>query len=153
MEPIRIEQCTTDRLPQLPDLIGPLVADSRQSGFRMLERLVADWQDQSNRFDQPGEVLLVALNSDHEVVGIGGLNCDPDGRSGILRVRRVYILSDLRRMGIGNQLMTALMTLAKQTDSKWLELRATTDEAFAFYEKHGFERYPTSGTTHRLALR
>jgi hypothetical protein len=37
-----------------------MLAESKTTGFRAIERLVTDWETGVNRFDRPGEALFIA---------------------------------------------------------------------------------------------
>ncbi len=42
-----------------PDEFSELLEQSRTEGFRFVQRLVDDYESNRNRFDQPGEVLML----------------------------------------------------------------------------------------------
>lgn len=69
--------------PEILELEAEAVAE----GFRFLTRLVADWKNGANRFDQPGECLLGAFRDGH-LIAIGGLSYDPYAGPGIEGIRR-----------------------------------------------------------------
>ncbi|VEP16679.1 PanD maturation factor (fragment) [Hyella patelloides LEGE 07179] len=56
--------------------LKPIIEDSRNQGFLFVQRLVDNWIDQKNCFDQKGEVLLIAKDADR-FIGLCGLNIDP----------------------------------------------------------------------------
>ncbi|WP_315956186.1 GNAT family N-acetyltransferase [Paenibacillus violae] len=87
-----------------------LVEESTLEGFRHLKRLVSDYEAGTNRFDKDGEALFIATQNG-DIVGVCGLNQDPIAGNG--RVRRLYVLPDARRFGIGRLLMEAVITEAK----------------------------------------
>ncbi|WP_084158352.1 MULTISPECIES: GNAT family N-acetyltransferase [Exiguobacterium] len=131
----------------LVDLTDLLVA-SRQEGFRMLDRLVNDFRDGRNRFDQPGECLLGVFDDSGNLLGIGGLNQDPYSPGlPVGRLRRFYILPDYRRQGIGRRLANALLLEAKWTFLTVI-LRTYTMQGAQFYESLGFIPYDTSTSSH-----
>ncbi|WP_082665745.1 GNAT family N-acetyltransferase [Exiguobacterium chiriqhucha] len=131
----------------LVDLTDLLVA-SRQEGFRMLDRLVNDFRDGRNRFDQPGECLLGVFDDSGNLLGIGGLNQDPYSPGlPVGRLRRFYILPDYRRQGIGRRLANALLLEAKRTFLTVI-LRTYTMQGAQFYESLGFIPYDTSTSSH-----
>lgn len=144
MTPYSIRQIFDLSLVDLTDL---LVA-SRQEGFRMLDRLVNDFRDGRNRFDQPGECLLGVFDDSGNLLGIGGLNQDPYSPGlPVGRLRRFYILPDYRRQGIGRRLANALLLEAKRTFLTVI-LRTYTMQGAQFYESLGFIPYDTSTSSH-----
>ena len=91
----------------LPAGFDALRAEALAEGFLQVERLAADWEAGTTRFDRDGEALLAArLNG--VLVGIGGLTIEPVG-PGALRMRRFYVRPVFRRIGVGRQLVTALL--------------------------------------------
>ena len=148
MQDIKITQL--HRLP-LDDL-QPLLEESRQQGFEFLDRLVDEYEEGTNRFDQPGEGLYGVYN-DRELIAIGGLNRDPYFRqSDVGRVRHVYVLSAWRRKGIGERLVQHIVEEA-QGHYRLLTLRTMTAEADQFYRAIGFQTEPEiDNATHHLTL-
>jgi GNAT superfamily N-acetyltransferase len=138
---------TTDLdLPALRELR----VESRQEGFKFMERLCEEWASGANRFDAPGEALFLALANDH-VIGICGLNRDPytpDPHTG--RIRRLYVLPAHRRNGVGQALLEAVIAHAR---GHFNQLRVRTDNARAFYTTRGFRPDPSdTQATHVLEL-
>ena len=67
-DPLQLEPV----LNALPVGFDALRAEALAEGFRQVERLAADWEARTTRFDRDGEALLAArLNG--VLVGIGGL--------------------------------------------------------------------------------
>ena len=132
--------------------LNDLARDAEQDGYRMVSRLISDWQHGTNRFDGPGETLYV-VSADGGVVGVGGLNVDPFIETGgVGRVRRLYVSSQLRRRGIGSTLVEQIVQDAK-TSFELLRLRTFDERAAAFYRACGFEDVHGDDTcTHQLAL-
>lgn len=122
------------RAGELPDL-GELLAASLREDLRFVKRLCDDWASGINRFDQPGEGLLVALDGTR-VVGVCGLNRDPFvAGEGIGRVRRFYVLPAYRRQGLGGRMLDELVARALP---HFTVLRVLSLEARDFYRTHGF---------------
>lgn len=114
----------------------------------MLDRLVDDFHDGRNRFDQPGECLLGVFDASGNLLGIGGVNQDPYSPGHpVGRLRRFYILPAYRRQGIGRHLANALLLEAKQTFLT-VVLRTYTTQGAQFYESLGFIPYDTSTSSH-----
>lgn len=133
-----------------PDLRA-LVAVAGAEGFGFMDRLVAAWDDGTNRFDRPGEVYLGATLSG-ALVAAGGLNRDPycaDPRIG--RVRHLYVHPAARRGGAGRALMTEIVARSRESFDL-LRLRTTTERGAAFYESLGFARSGEPDASHVLRL-
>ena len=117
--------------------LAAVVAESEQSGFRFLHRLVTEWETGRNRFAHRGEVLLAA-RLDSCVVGVCGLTVDPHAsEASVGRIRHLYVLARHRRRGIGQRLMTEVITVARPYFAR-LRLRTDSPEAARFYERLGF---------------
>lgn len=127
------------RLDELPLAeMKLLLAESRAEGHRFVDRLVDDFVDGSNCFDQPGEALF-GVYAEGRLVAVGGLNRDPylpDENAG--RVRHVYVLPAFRRRGAGRMLMRAIIDAARSSPFRLLTLRTVNPEADLFYRALGF---------------
>lgn len=148
-----MDEIAVVRLERLPaDRLAELVAESEAEGLRFVRRLVSDWEAGANRFDRPGEALFAAL-AGTRVLGVCGLNVDPYAEGpGVGRVRRLYVLADFRRRGIGGRLAREVIAAAR---GHFGPLRLRTDDAAAarFYEALGFR--PCTGVpecTHVLGM-
>jgi GNAT superfamily N-acetyltransferase len=141
-----------ERVKQLEpnDLVG-LVDCSLEEGFRFVQRLRDEYESGINRFDRSGEALLLARDAS-DVIAVIGLNLDPDGRSGVMRVRRFYVLPEHRSQGLGQKMLLEVIELARLTKAKSLELHTDNPQAARFYERHGFQTLTSSNPTHRLTL-
>jgi GNAT superfamily N-acetyltransferase len=128
------------RLTELPRAaLAPLLAESVQAGWRFVARLADEWATGVNRFDLPGEVLFGGWAGRH-LVGVCGLNVDPyaaDPLDG--RVRRLYVLAQFRRRGIGRRLVQAVLAAAAGRFVR-LRLRTESPAAALFFERLGFHR-------------
>jgi GNAT superfamily N-acetyltransferase len=119
--------------------LGALIAESEAAGLRFVRRLAEEWASGANRFDRPGEALLVARIAG-DVVGVCGLNVDPyvaEPRVG--RVRHLYVLAAHRRQGVGRQLVNKVIETARDRFER-LRLRTVNPEAARLYENLGFRR-------------
>lgn len=136
----------------LPDALGPLLADDARAGTRHVRRLADEWASGANRFDRPGETLLGAWLGG-QLVGVCGLNVDPyAGRDRVGRVRRLYVLSARRRLGVGRRLVTEVVAAARGR-FHLLRLSTTSAPAAGLYEALGFRRSEgTPGCTHVMVL-
>jgi len=133
--------------------LEPLLTESERDGWRFVRRLLDEWSSGENRFTQPGERLWGARSAG-QLIGICGLTGDPyqaDRRVG--RIRRMYVLRDWRRRGIGRQLLEQAIATARSTFSE-LRLRTESPEAALFYEGLGFQiQRDAPHCTHILRLR
>lgn len=128
-----------------------MLAESKMAGFRAIERLVTDWETGINRFDRPGEALFIARKGDL-ILGVCGLNRDPYIDSNqIGRVRRLYVMQDNRRQGIGQTLVHQIIEVAKLSFDR-LHVRTTNPIAVQFYQSLGFMLCHDESATHTLNL-
>lgn len=128
-----------------------MLAESKTTGFRAIERLVTDWETDVNRFNRPGEALFIARQDDR-IFGVCGLNCDPyidSSRTG--RVRRLYVMQNNRRQGIGRTLVHQIIEVAKLSFDR-LHVRTTNPIAAQFYQSLGFMPCHDESATHTLNL-
>ncbi|MCH7320444.1 GNAT family N-acetyltransferase [Solibacillus sp. MA9] len=133
--------------------LNQLVKESKEEGFRFLERLVNDYKKGTNNFNKPGESLYGVFNKEGVLIAIGRLNIDPfSNQQKIGRLRRFYVTRDYRRNGLGRLLLKKIICDAKNY-YKVLVLHTDTEQADKFYTSFGFlkeNRYPKS--THCLNL-
>ncbi|MBP5077718.1 GNAT family N-acetyltransferase [Pseudomonas chlororaphis] len=138
------------QISALPPEILVLEAEAVTEGFRFLTRLVADWENGSNRFDQPGECLLAALR-DGQLIAIGGLSYDPYAGPDIGRLRRVYVARAARGQNVGKALVQQLLAYAAQR-FRVVRLSTDTSEGAAFYLRCGFQPIQDDFATHVKSL-
>lgn len=116
--------------------LNEILAESTEEGFRHISRLVEEYITGTNRFDQNSEALF-ECRMNHRVIGICGLNKDPYTEANIGRVRRLYVLKEFRRHGVGRRLVEAVMDTASRHYSK-LVLKTDNPKAGEFYKNLGF---------------
>jgi GNAT superfamily N-acetyltransferase len=133
-------------LDALPVGFDALQAAALAEGFRHVERIAVDWEAGRTRFDRPGEALLAA-RLDGVLVGIGGLTIEPVV-PGALRMRRFYVRPAFRRIGVGRQLVTAL--LAGVDGDRSIAVNAAP-ASIGFWESLGFNPDLRDGHTHILS--
>ena len=137
------------RLVHLDD-VASLAYAARSEGFNFLDRLITEWKDGTNRFDDEGEALFGAyLNG--ELVGTAGVTRQ---NPALGRIRRVYVNPALRRQGIARRLVIEVLRFAKD-EYKELVLFTDTERAAAFYESLRFLPESPEGpdhATHRLRI-
>lgn len=141
------------RVIHLPvDRLSNLLAESHQEGFRSVHRLIEDWKTGTNRFDRPGEALFVA-EQNNCLVGVCGLNYDPycmNSTTG--RVRRLYVLPEYRRLGIGRALVEEVIIDAR-SNFDWLHVRTNNPTGDRFFQDLGFVVAASEEhVTHKLNL-
>jgi GNAT superfamily N-acetyltransferase len=142
-----------EQLVVLPfDDLAALVAESEQAGMRFVRRLANEWAAGANRLDRPCEALFAAW-ADGRLVGVCGLNVEPYACNPQLgRVRRLYVLAEFRRLGVGTRLVTAVVALARGRFAS-LRLRTDSPTAAVFFERLGFcRRTAIPDCTHTLEL-
>lgn len=127
--------------------LNRLLEQSKEEGFRFIERLVNDYKTGSNTFNHFGEGLFGVFNEEGVLVAIGGLNKDPFSKErNIGRLRRFYVIKEYRRKGIGSLLLSKIIDEAKRY-YKILVLHTDTEQADKFYASLGFiktDLYPNS---------
>jgi GNAT superfamily N-acetyltransferase len=136
-----------------------MLAESKIAGFRAIKRLVTEWETGINRFDRPGEALFIARqgapqsgSGPDRILGVCGLNRDPYiNSSQIGRVRRLYVMQDNRRQGIGRILVHQVIEVAKLSFDR-LHVRTTNPIAAQFYQSLGFMLCHDESATHALNL-
>jgi len=144
MKPIRIDS------PEPHDWMNVL-RESQAEGLDIITRLLGDFRSGTNRFDAPGEALLVCL-AGSDVVAVAGLNRETDGslaRAG--RIRRLYVLPGFRGHGLGRKLVEAITSLARPSFAA-LTVNVGGSNARGFYEHLGFIRVEHPSITHRRDL-
>ncbi|MBM7656550.1 GNAT family N-acetyltransferase [Neobacillus cucumis] len=118
--------------------LDSLVKQSKEEGFRFLERLVNDFKNGSNTFNHFGEGLFGVFNEGGVLFAIGGLNKDPFSNDQYIgRLRRFYVSKEYRRNGIGSLLIKEIIEEAKRY-YRILVLHTDTEQADKFYTSIGF---------------
>ncbi|MFF2754899.1 GNAT family N-acetyltransferase [Psychrobacillus sp. NPDC058041] len=142
----RIQNLITAELVQL-------VEESKQDGFRFLERLVNEFENGTNTFTKPGEYLYGVYMDEGKLIAVGGLNRDPySNNQNIGRLRRFYVAKEYRRSGVGKLLLNEIISDAKNY-FEIIVLHTDTEQATKFYSAFGFKdncTFPDS--THYLNL-
>jgi hypothetical protein len=57
--------------------IRHLIEESKNEGFKFLERLMDEYSKGTNTFNKTGEILYGVFHVDGKLIAIGGLNKDP----------------------------------------------------------------------------
>jgi len=131
-------------IPEFEDLVH----ESRQEGFRFMERLDEEWLSGANRFSKVGEALF-AVFDDGKLVAVGGINRQSDECG---RLRHFYVITAVRRRGVGRLLEQHILAFAS-VHYTHIVLRTNTEVGELFYESLRFLRLPPGDdATHRLNL-
>jgi GNAT superfamily N-acetyltransferase len=147
----RIE-VSIERVLQLePTELDELVIRSLEEGFQFVQRLRDEYESGINRFDQPGEALLLARAA-QEVIAVIGLNLDPQGQPSVMRVRRFYVLPEHRGHGLGRKMLLEVIAMARAAKATKLELHTDNPQAASFYERNGFQALTSTNPTYHLEL-
>lgn len=144
------EDFSIRKLEELPLQLRALETQAVAEGFRFMTRLISEWENRTNRFDQPGECLL-GVFAQGRLIGIGGVSHDPYAGPGAGRLRRVYIAPATRGQRIGKALVEQLL---KHAAVHFQEARLSTDTPYAaqFYLRCGFQLIDDDHATHAKSL-
>ncbi len=89
-----------------------------------------------------GEFWVVELQ--HQIVGTAGYYPIDRGENAV-EIRKMYLLPEVRRQGLGRYLLQALeqAIIAKGFDQIWIETATVLKEAVQLYEHNGYQ--PSTG--------
>jgi len=135
----------------LPSDLDGLRREADDEGIRVVGVVIDRWVDGTQRYDVPGESLLVAARPHGVAVAVGGLSWCPNV-AGALRVRRFYVSPATRRQGIASDLATRLIDGARNHTSKVTCNAQASASAPPFWESLGFAPVDADGITHVLDL-
>lgn len=120
------------------------------AGIGVVSVVIDRWLDGTQRYDAPGESLLVARSLDGgRIVAIGGLTRCPHV-AGAFRVRRFYVAPGARRQGVAGTLARQLIDGATRYSTIVTCNARASDAAAPFWETLGFVPTDVEGVTHRL---
>lgn len=131
-----------------PPPLQPLAIAATAEGFAFVARTLDQWSLGTNAFDRPGEIFYLARSGD-DVVGMCGLNRDPflGPHTDIGRLRHLYVLPSMRRVGIGAGLVAACLESGALSFAR-IRLRTFDADADRFYLSVGFLRTDEPEATH-----
>jgi GNAT superfamily N-acetyltransferase len=136
--------------PWIPDGMAELGREADAEGIRIVSTVIGRWLDGTQRYDETGELVLVArTDHPHRIVAVGGLTRCPNV-AGALRVRRFYVSPTVRRRGIAAQLARRLIDEGGQHTSVITCNAQASPAAAPFWESIGFVPVDIPGITHRL---
>jgi putative acetyltransferase len=97
----------------------------------------------ANAFSQPQSAYFVCV-VDGRVLGGGGVAPLAGGDPSICELKKMYILSEARGLGLGQQILTACLKAAVEFGYSdcYLETFNTMHLAMKLYEKNAFEKIP-----------
>lgn len=126
--------------------IEELRNESKKEGYNLIEKLINDFISGKNKFNKPGEALIV-YEVGGKIIGVCGLNIDPaDPERG--RMRRLYVLPQYRKKGIGRELVQELIDHSTK-NFKSVSVNIGNFDISKFYEGLGFKKYDKEeGITH-----
>ena len=125
-------------------------AKADDEGIRIVSTVIDRWIDGTQRYDRPGEKLLVGRVGER-IVAVGGLAWCPNV-AGALRVRRFYVSPTARRQGIAQNLARKLIDDSAGHPAVLTCNAMASDAAAPFWESVGFLPVDADGITHRLDL-
>lgn len=130
--------------------ISRLAREASGEGYNMINRLVDDYTSGVNRFDGRGEKLIGYI-ADNTVAAVCGLNIEPTNNK-MGRIRRLYVLPNLRRMGLGTKLVQYLISHAK-AHFEYVVVNIGELPVAGFYNSMGFQTADHTSYTHILRLK
>ncbi|MCV9910050.1 GNAT family N-acetyltransferase [Brucella sp. HL-2] len=133
------------RITSLPIGFELFLKEAASEGFNNMSTLQSEWNDGSNIFDRPGEILALATING-EPAGIGGITRDFID-STWLRMRRFYVRPAYRRRGVGRGIAHFVLNHALQFNAQ-ISLYADGAEARTFWPTLGFVETDRQSTTH-----
>jgi ribosomal protein S18 acetylase RimI-like enzyme len=131
-----------DHLKALAALLHANVHHGASIGFILPYGLAdsrAYWRQQVRPALRAGQRILLAATLGDDVVGTGQLNIAmPGNQTHRAEVMKLMVHPDRRRLGIGQGLMAALETAARQLGRSLLTLDTAGDAAEGLYRLQGF---------------
>ena len=131
----------SDGLPQGFDTLMTLAT---AEGHRNMAQLANELATRSTAF-----IALLAAMSEGTVIGIGGMTLEPESANETaVRLRRLYVAPSVRRTGVAQSLVSALLQEAwDQVDL--VTVHAGSAEAGRFWEAQGFSTVDGAPWTHQ----
>jgi len=133
-------------LTELPPGIEVLRSEAAAEGIRNMGTLVADWRSGAERYDGRGEALFGAFDG-ARLVGVGCVKAETAASA--MRMRRLYVLRDARRHGVGRKLAQAMIARSFESAGR-LTCNAVPPGAGEFWDAMGFARVAADGWTHEM---
>ena len=93
--------------------IKELLIESQEEGFCFLTKLIVEYKNGQNVFNKIGERLWEVYGEKNKLIGVAGLNQNPNSQyANVRRVRRFYVSAQFRRKGVGKQLLKEIIHYA-----------------------------------------
>lgn len=124
--------------PAVQSLVAAVLAEFGLALDR--ERTDADLDDLTASYHDRGGVFRVVVDGTGAIVGCGGLYRLSPAEG---ELRKMYLRSDVRRRGLGRELLEDLVAFARrQTLTRLtLETASVLTDAIAMYQRYGFTEY------------
>jgi len=136
----------------LPTGLDQLRREADDEGIQIVATVVDRWVEGTQRYDRPGESLLVGWRpTDGRIVAVGGLAWCPNV-NGALRVRRFYVSPGSRRQGVARNLARRLIEVGTAHTAVLTCNARASPAAPPFWESLGFRPLEAIGITHRLDI-
>ncbi|MBM7703724.1 GNAT family N-acetyltransferase [Metabacillus iocasae] len=122
------------------DEIAPLLQESMNEGYSLIDRLANEYFSGINRFTNRGEALFGVYDEEERLIALGGINRNPYSKEEkVGRLRQFYVMKSYRRQRIGTELVQTIMDYAQNYYST-IVLSTDSREGDLFYRSLGFER-------------
>lgn len=125
---------------ELPEGIDGLRALADGEGIENVGTLVDSWTSGRERFADPGALFAVWMGG--ELGGVGGLTVQAGLGIPAMRMRRLYVAPEFRRMGLGRNLAAAMIQQGLEVADVLTCNARASDMAATFWETMEFERAP-----------
>jgi len=133
--------------PKIADLVDRSTPEDVRlrfaSGFR---HLPAGWAPRLSQIDYDREMALVAENAEGEILGVGRLVGDPEGRTAEFAL---MVRSDVQHRGLGGLLLNAVVEHAKARGYQevWGDVARRNERMLALAAELGFGKAPAEDLT------
>jgi putative acetyltransferase len=142
----RLREATADDGPAIRAVVAAVMAEYGLSSD--LEADDADIRNVVASYGERGGSFRVVASTEGHIVGCGGLYPIDERQA---EIRRMYLLPNVRGLGIGRTLLEELISRAEQRrfERVFLETASVLKEAISLYRKRGFVPVARCGTALR----
>ncbi|XP_078382256.1 N-acetyltransferase 8F1-like [Oculina patagonica] len=119
-----------------------LYANAYNNGKELMDRcLKADFKDIGKSYMSSEGCHMWVAEWNGKVVGMVGLLRDESHKPGVAELKRMHVLSYVRRQGVAIKLLQRLLSYAKEQryDKIVLSTTSVNTAAILFYQKYGFQ--------------
>ncbi|WP_245863857.1 GNAT family N-acetyltransferase [Caulobacter mirabilis] len=134
----------------LPDEFEVILADAASEGVRNMALLARQWASGEQRFEEPGALFAARVGG--ALAGVGGVSPETGPGEPAMRMRRLYVRPDFRRMGVARALAGAMMQQGFQAAPRLTVNAAASVAAGPFWAAMGFEPSDRRDATHIARL-